>query len=174
MSAFHRIVYRCEEEFGKKLLEKFPRRVRNCDEYLAILPAEARKGKAAWCVTYEFADGANISGMEILQIDPENSVFPIKVQDEIYSNEDDKQKSRLELATGSIPVFIAAKVYGKDPCWVRAGLVCGWLLPIGNATRKGKLVTTIEEMNGRCGRINYYISPRLLYEQTGYAWHGER
>ncbi len=78
-----------------------------------------------------------------------------------------------ELAIGSVPVSIAAKAYGKDACWVRAGLICGWL-PIGNATRNGKLVTTIEEMDSRLGRINYYISPKLLYEQTGYAWQGER
>ena len=77
-----------------------------------------------------------------------------------------------ELAIGSVPVSIAAKAYGKDVCWVRAGLICGWL-PSGNATRNGKQVTAIEEMDSRYGRINYYISPKLLYEQTGYAWKGE-
>lgn len=162
-----------EEEFGKKLLDKYTRHVRSCDEFLAVLPAEDRKGKSAWCVTYEFADGIKISGVEILQIDPEDSVFAIRIQDETLSKEVDKQKSSPDLATGSVPVSIAAKVYGKDSCWVRAGLISGWL-PIGNATRNGKLVTTIEEMDSRYGRINYYISPRLLYEQTGYAWHGER
>lgn len=75
--------------------------------------------------------------------------------------------------SGNVPVTIAARVYGKDPCWVRAGLICGWL-PIGNATRNGKLVTSIEEMDSRYGRINYYINPKLLFEQTGYAWNGER
>ena len=78
-----------------------------------------------------------------------------------------------EFCTGNVPVSIAARVYGKDACWVRAGLICGWL-PIGNATRDGKLVTAIEEMNSRYGRINYYISPKLLYEQTGYRWEGEK
>ena len=68
---------------------------------------------------------------------------------------------------GNVPVSIAAKVYGKDPCWVRAGLISGWL-PIGNATRNGKLVTSIEEMDSKYGRINYYISPKKLFEQTGY------
>lgn len=76
-------------------------------------------------------------------------------------------------ANGSVPVSVAARVYGKDACWIRAGLICGWL-PIGNATRNGKLVTSIEEMDSRYGRINYYISPKLLYEQTGYRWDGER
>ena len=78
-----------------------------------------------------------------------------------------------EFCNGNVPVTIAARVYGKDPCWVRAGLICGWL-PIGNATRNGKLVTTIEEMDSRYGRTNYYISPKLLFEHTGYKWDGER
>ena len=77
-----------------------------------------------------------------------------------------------ELMNGSVPVSIAAKVYGKDPSWVRAGIINGWL-PIGNATRNGKLIKSIEEMNSKYGRINYYISPKLLYEQTGYVWKGE-
>lgn len=74
---------------------------------------------------------------------------------------------------GSVPVTIAAKVYGKDPAWVRAGIVCGWL-PIGRATRAGKVVTSLEEMDSKLGRINYYISPQKLYEDTGYEWNGEK
>lgn len=76
-------------------------------------------------------------------------------------------------AQGSVPVSIAAKVYGKDASWIRAGIIAGWL-PIGTATRKGKQVTTIEEMNSRYGRINFYISPKKLYEETGYVWRGEK
>ena len=76
------------------------------------------------------------------------------------------------LSTGSVPVAVAAKVYGKDASWVRAGIISGWL-PIGKATRNGKLVTRVEEMNSKYGRINFYISPKLLYEQTGYIWKGE-
>lgn len=78
-----------------------------------------------------------------------------------------------QFAIGSVPVAIAAKVYGRDASWIRAGIVSGWL-PIGRATRGGKLVTTIEEMDSKYGRINYYISPKLLYEDTGYVWKGER
>lgn len=74
---------------------------------------------------------------------------------------------------GSVPVAVAAKVYGKDACWVRAGLISGWL-PIGVATRRGKKVTDVKEIGSKRGRINYYISPRLLYEQTGYLWKGEK
>lgn len=78
-----------------------------------------------------------------------------------------------EFPQGSVPVAVAARVYGKDASWVRTGIVSGWL-PIGKATRNGKLVTTIEEMDSRYGRINFYISPKRLYEETGFLWKGER
>lgn len=71
----------------------------------------------------------------------------------------------------SVPIAIAAKIYGKDPSWVRAGLIVGWL-PIGIATRNGKQITSLQEMNSKYGRINYYISPKRLYEETGYEWKG--
>lgn len=74
--------------------------------------------------------------------------------------------------TGSVPVLVAAKVYGKDPSWVRAGIISGWL-PIGHATRNGKLITNVNDINSSYGRINYYISPKKLYEETGYLWKGE-
>lgn len=54
-----------------------------------------------------------------------------------------------------------------------AGIIAGYL-PIGYATRKGKLITNVNEMNSRLGRINYYISPSKLYEDTGYMWGGEK
>lgn len=78
-----------------------------------------------------------------------------------------------EFPQGSVPVAVAARVYGKDASWVRAGIISGWL-PIGKATRSGKLVTTIEEMDSLYGRINFYISPKRLYEETGFLWKGER
>ena len=78
-----------------------------------------------------------------------------------------------EFHPGSVPVIVAARVYGKDASWVRAGIISGWL-PIGKATRNGKLVTTIVEMDGGYGRIKFSISPKRLYEETGYLWKGER
>ena len=78
-----------------------------------------------------------------------------------------------ELAVGSVPIAVAAKVYGKDASWVRAGIIAGWL-PIGTATRAGKLVTDVSEIDSKLGRISYYISPKLLFEQTGYVWDGTR
>ena len=79
----------------------------------------------------------------------------------------------MEFAAGSVPVCVAAKVFGKDASWVRAGIISGWL-PIGKATRNGELVTDVNEIDSRKGRINFYISPNLLYEETGYVWRGER
>ena len=78
-----------------------------------------------------------------------------------------------EFGLGSVPISVAAKVYGKDAAWVRAGIIAGWL-QIGKAIRQGKEVTNLEEMDSRYGRINYYISPKLLYEHTGYVWKGEK
>lgn len=72
----------------------------------------------------------------------------------------------------SVPVIIAAKVFKKDPTWIRAGLINGWL-PIGFATRNGKKITDISEIGTNKGRINYYISSKLLYEYTGYIWEEE-
>lgn len=79
----------------------------------------------------------------------------------------------IEFKDGSVPVAVAARVYGKDASWVRAGLIAGWL-PIGRATRNGETVHDVEQMNSKLGRISYYISPKQLYEDTGYMWKGER
>lgn len=81
--------------------------------------------------------------------------------------------NEIEFGVGSVPVALVAKIYGKDASWVRAGIIVGWL-PIGRATRKGQLVTKIEEMDSKLGRINFYISPKKLYEETGYVWKGEK
>lgn len=78
-----------------------------------------------------------------------------------------------EFTTGSVPVSVAARIYGKDASWIRAGIISGWL-PIGRATRNGQLITSLDEMSSKYGRINFYISPKKLYEETGYLWKGER
>lgn len=67
----------------------------------------------------------------------------------------------------SVPVSVAAGVYKKDPAWIRAGIISGYL-PIGFATRNGERVNSISQIGSKKGRINYYISPKLLFEQTGY------
>ena len=45
-------------------------------------------------------------------------------------------------------------------------------VPVADSEKRR--IGSIEEMDSRYGRINYYISPKLLYEQTGYKWDGER
>lgn len=77
------------------------------------------------------------------------------------------------VCTGKVPISIVAYVYGKDACWVRAGLISGYL-PIGIATRKGKQITQISEMDSKKGRISYFVSPKRLYEETGFEWNGEK
>jgi len=72
---------------------------------------------------------------------------------------------------GSVPVSVAARVYGKDPAWIREGLKAGWL-NIGYATRDKELVDA-PGRGPRKSRCNYYISPKKLYEDTGYVWEGE-
>lgn len=74
---------------------------------------------------------------------------------------------------GSVPISVVAKIYGKDSSWVRAGIISGWL-PIGIATRNGKQITSLSQMDSKYGRISYYVSPIKLFEQTGFEWKGER
>lgn len=81
--------------------------------------------------------------------------------------------SRIIFSTGSVPISVVAKVYGKDSCWVRAGIIAGWL-PIGVATRNGQKITDVTDISSKKGRINFYVSPKKLYEETGYIYNGER
>lgn len=78
----------------------------------------------------------------------------------------------MEFEKGSVPVAVAAKVYGKDPAWVRSGIIFGWL-PIGYATRNGKRIMG-DDIETNNGRINFYISPKKLWEETGYMWRGDK
>ena len=77
----------------------------------------------------------------------------------------------MEFGAGSVPVAVAARGYGKDPSWVRKGIIAGWL-PIGVATRHGQIVDDVTSIKAGNGRINIYISPLKLYEHTGYVWKG--
>lgn len=73
---------------------------------------------------------------------------------------------------GSVPLSLVARVYGKDATWVKQGIIDRWL-PIGYATRDKKLVQPNEPMDAMYGRMNFYISPKKLWEDTGYIWEGE-
>ena len=79
----------------------------------------------------------------------------------------------IKFSKGSVPVSLVAKIYGRSESWVRIGIIQGWL-PIGKATRHGAIITDITQIDSNKGRINYYISPKLLYENTGYLWDGTR
>ena len=67
---------------------------------------------------------------------------------------------KLQFPPGSVPTDVAADVFGKAASWVIRGIELG-LLPIGTVTREKS-------------RANVYISPKLLYEYTGFAWKGEK
>lgn len=64
-----------------------------------------------------------------------------------------------EFSSEKIPVKVASKIYGKSETWVRKGILEGWL-PIGHATESDR-------------RINVYISPKKLWEDTGFIWRGQ-
>lgn len=74
-----------------------------------------------------------------------------------------------EFGKGGVPVEVAAEVFGKDKEWVRFGIIFGWL-PIGYATQEGKKIDGNSMKEGK--RINYYISPKKLWEETGFIWKG--
>lgn len=61
----------------------------------------------------------------------------------------------------------AARILKKDPNWIRFGIVSGYL-PVGIATRNGEKITDIKKISSKFGRINYYISPKLFEEFTGF------
>ena len=61
----------------------------------------------------------------------------------------------------NVPVKVAAKVFGRSEVWVRNGIRTG-LLPIGVVTTAG------QQLNS-----SVYISPKLLWEFTGYVYNPE-
>ena len=65
-----------------------------------------------------------------------------------------------EFGIGGVPVEVAAKVFGKGKPYVIEGIESG-RLTIGTVAR--------EKVKG-----NVYISPKLLWEYTGYVWKGEK
>lgn len=59
---------------------------------------------------------------------------------------------------GNIPVTEAAKIMKKDQQFIRQGMILG-ILPIGTVFKK-------EGSN----QYDYYISPKLFWEYTGYVY----
>ncbi|MCM1577668.1 MAG: hypothetical protein NC078_02560 [Ruminococcus sp.] len=60
---------------------------------------------------------------------------------------------------GNVPVSLAAKVMKKDPQFIRIGIRNG-KLPFGTAFKKDE----------KQEQYDYYISPKLFYEYTGYMY----
>lgn len=81
--------------------------------------------------------------------------------------------SEMVFNNGSVPVAVAAKVYKKDPCWVRAGLIAGWL-PIGFATRDVDLdvAAAKAELQGTNTAANFgenYVMAEAMINTVLYA-----
>ena len=63
-----------------------------------------------------------------------------------------------EFSGYNIPVVEAARIMGKDQQYIRQGIIQG-ILPIGTAFKKQG-----------SNHYDYYISPKLFYEFTGYRF----
>lgn len=63
--------------------------------------------------------------------------------------------------TGNVPIHEAAVILGKSDLWVREAIASG-AIDLGACTV------------GKNGRRSFYISPKKLYELTGYVWKGEQ
>lgn len=73
-----------------------------------------------------------------------------------------------EFSNERLTVSDVSKMTGIPMSSVRAGIIYGWL-PIGAAYRGNKV---IHDRKGS-GRIEFVISPRKLWEETGYIWRGK-
>nr|DAZ72653.1 MAG TPA: HTH-type transcriptional regulator [Caudoviricetes sp.] len=73
-----------------------------------------------------------------------------------------------EFSNERLTVSDVSKMTGIPTSSVRAGIIYGWL-PIGTAYRGNKV---IHDRKGS-GRIEFVISPRKLWEETGYVWRGK-
>lgn len=65
-----------------------------------------------------------------------------------------------------VTIKYVATLLNKDPAWIRAGIIEGWL-PIGIATRKGKKIDSLDDISSKKGRINYTIFPEQLQKLCG-------
>lgn len=64
----------------------------------------------------------------------------------------------LEFSGANIPISVVAKIMKKDKQFIRIGIQEKWL-PIGVAYKKEG-----------SSEYSYYISPKKLYEYTGYVY----
>ena len=68
------------------------------------------------------------------------------------------EQSILQFSGANVPISTVAKIMKKDKQFVRVGIQERWL-PIGVAYRKDG-----------SGEYSYYVSPKKLYEYTGYLY----
>ena len=66
------------------------------------------------------------------------------------------KEDNIEFSGRNITVAEAAKIMGKDQQYIRQGMIQG-ILPIGTAFKKAG-----------SNHYDYYISPKLFYEFTGF------
>lgn len=66
-----------------------------------------------------------------------------------------------EFTGENIPVTVAAKIMKKDQNFIRQGMIQG-ILPIGTVFKKDG-----------SRQYDYYISPFLFWQFTGYIYRGE-
>ena len=71
-----------------------------------------------------------------------------------------------EFSAGSVPMKVVSKVMGMKPDTIRDWMEAG-ILDLG-AIQKAR------KKRGRRSYRNTYISPKKLYELTGYVWKGEK
>ncbi len=64
----------------------------------------------------------------------------------------------IEFTGANVPIAVVAKIMKKDKQFVRIGIQEHWL-PIGVAYKKEG-----------SGEYSYYVSPKKLYEYTGYVY----
>ncbi|MRM89638.1 hypothetical protein EAI28_14990 [Faecalicatena contorta] len=71
-----------------------------------------------------------------------------------------------EFSPGSVPMKVVSKVMGMKPDTIRDWMEAG-ILDLG-AIQKAR------KKRGKRSYRNTYISPKKLYDLTGYVWKGEK
>lgn len=77
-----------------------------------------------------------------------------------------------EFPPGTIPISVAAVAIGKNPEWIRAGIINGWF-PVGYATLDGEQVKSFRQVKPD-RRLDYTIFPNKFWRETGFIWKGEK
>ena len=84
-----------------------------------------------------------------------------------YKNLSDKEETKVyieipKFSGANVPVAVAAKVMKKDRTYITQGLING-KLKFGEAMKKEG-----------SSQYDYYISPKLFWEYTGYIYEEEK